>query len=29
MTENPSLLSGRPMIRIEGAVGSEPVHERD
>jgi hypothetical protein len=29
MTENPPLLSGGPVIRIEGTVGSEPVHKRD
>jgi hypothetical protein len=29
MMENPPLLNGGPVIRIEGTVGSEPVHERD
>jgi hypothetical protein len=29
MMENPPLLNGGPVIRIEGTVGSEPLHERD
>lgn len=28
MTQNPPLLRGGPVVRIEGAVGAKPVHDR-